>query len=380
MAFPGPQDVCILIPGFAGTSIQYKTLYWGWTELWLNYLNIHVDGFWPLQLADDGLSPGPDGGGYLTQYNELLSYYYGLLHDRLAHTFRVVDFPFDWRLDLLRSAGRLSDLIKSVQDPAHRVYIVAHSQGGLLARYTMQSLAGEQLGGLVTRLVCLGTPHYGTFSAVGLFNHGSPVYRQLLRLLQAESWSKWGMGGLVGAAAQVLGGQMGYWVGELDSVLATFPGLYQLLPMFSQRANWGGDGAWTAIWNASSYNSGNGYVKPKWLTNAEPLDDFLKSAIWPSQMVNVIGTGKPTIDSLRFPFDPCNPSDFTVNYQGDGTVPSWSANLPGVPSWQVEASHDELPYDNNVLAAITGLCINGLPGNQTAPPPTGTEYMQLLPV
>jgi len=54
-------------------------------------------------------------------------------------------------------AQRLADLIRALPEP--RVNIVAHSMGGLDARYAISQLG---LGGRVASLITIGTPHLGT--------------------------------------------------------------------------------------------------------------------------------------------------------------------------------------------------------------------------
>src|SRR2546423_10112245 len=54
-------------------------------------------------------------------------------------------------------AARLADLIRAVPEP--RVNIVAHSMGGLDARYAISKLG---LADRVASLVTIGTPHFGT--------------------------------------------------------------------------------------------------------------------------------------------------------------------------------------------------------------------------
>ncbi|MGW2085527.1 esterase/lipase family protein [Streptomyces sp. NPDC001880] len=56
----------------------------------------------------------------------------------------------------------------------HRVDIVGHSLGGLIARYYVQRLGGDQR---VRTLVTLGTPHAGT--AVALLASAHPIVRQM---------------------------------------------------------------------------------------------------------------------------------------------------------------------------------------------------------
>ena len=94
-----------------------------------------------------------------------------------------VIFSWDWRKDLVDAARHLSDLVQRLRevrgDPALRVDIVAHSAGGLVARYFVRfgaedvlaranlgaALASES-GGAVRRLVLIGTPNYGSVSAL----------------------------------------------------------------------------------------------------------------------------------------------------------------------------------------------------------------------
>jgi triacylglycerol lipase len=72
-------------------------------------------------------------------------------------------------------AARLADLIRSVPEP--RVNIVAHSMGGLDARYAISRLG---LADRVASLVTIGTPHLGT----PLADAGHAVFGRITRLLR----------------------------------------------------------------------------------------------------------------------------------------------------------------------------------------------------
>ncbi len=89
---------------------------------------------------------------------------------------RVVAVDYGWLATDLRSlAGRLAKEVERVcnQTGYERVHIVAHSMGGLVARYYVQRLGGDER---VHTLVTLGTPHGGTRWALALPH---PVLRQL---------------------------------------------------------------------------------------------------------------------------------------------------------------------------------------------------------
>jgi len=77
--------------------------------------------------------------------------------------------------DVREVAGRLRDAVEALcaETGYERVHLIGHSMGGLVARYYVQRLDGDQR---VHTLVTLGTPHSGTYAA-RVVPH--PVARQL---------------------------------------------------------------------------------------------------------------------------------------------------------------------------------------------------------
>lgn len=73
-------------------------------------------------------------------------------------------FPRFTFSDLTLSARLLKDKVDEVLavEDAGRVALVGHSMGGLIARHYVKFLGGHER---VSRLCCLGTPHYGTWTA-----------------------------------------------------------------------------------------------------------------------------------------------------------------------------------------------------------------------
>ncbi len=103
---------------------------------------------------------------------------------------RLYVFTYDWRQDNVKTVAKLDALIDQIRrdygDPGLRVDIVAHSMGGLIARYyerygTVDVLDGNsfQVTGLghskLRRMVLLGTPNQGTVGAVHKFLNGYRV-------------------------------------------------------------------------------------------------------------------------------------------------------------------------------------------------------------
>ncbi len=94
-----------------------------------------------------------------------------------------VTLSWDWRRDLVSASGELDAVIRQLRtlhgDPALRVDLVAHSAGGLVARYYLRFGASDVLdrehperaidaegAGSVRRAILIGTPNYGSVSAL----------------------------------------------------------------------------------------------------------------------------------------------------------------------------------------------------------------------
>lgn len=85
--------------------------------------------------------------------------------------------------DVHRAAGRLASLVEDLcAETGHdRVHVVGHSMGGLVARYYVQCLGGDDR---VHTLVTLGTPHAGTRAARLFVGRALSQLRPGSRLMQ----------------------------------------------------------------------------------------------------------------------------------------------------------------------------------------------------
>lgn len=99
-------------------------------------------------------------------------------------------FLHDWRQDNQKSAARLAEFIDAIRrdhgDPGLRVDLIAHSMGGLIARYFIRygradvlddndfpvTMAGADA---VRRVVLLGTPNVGSVESIRSYIRGNPV-------------------------------------------------------------------------------------------------------------------------------------------------------------------------------------------------------------
>jgi pimeloyl-ACP methyl ester carboxylesterase len=94
-------------------------------------------------------------------------------------------FAYDWRYDVFHVAtkpvaypdGESKLLFEEVKRLAAESYtgkvtIVAHSNGGLVAKALLHEYGGDELAGLVDKIVMVGTPQLGTPKAIGSLLHG----------------------------------------------------------------------------------------------------------------------------------------------------------------------------------------------------------------
>ena len=114
----------------------------------------------------------------------------------------LLEFPYDWRLDNRVNARRLQEVVTPALDrwrqyadaPDARVILVAHSMGGLIARYFLEVLGGWRD---CRALVTFGTPFRGSLDALGYLANG---YKKLHL--------------------------------DLTRAMRSFPSVYQLLPIY----------------------------------------------------------------------------------------------------------------------------------------------------
>ncbi|MBP1904775.1 hypothetical protein J2Z32_001399 [Paenibacillus turicensis] len=150
----------VLIPGIMASEI-----YAGSEKVWIPDWNFK-ENIEKLQMTKEGKeiiqlkagSPDPK--------------YYKTLHDYLNQQFHVVDFGYDWRFGAKVNAGLLKNKINQIKtdSPDSKIFVVAHSMGGIIATEYINLGYGKNIDKLVT----IGTPYLGAPKASYIFETGHP--------------------------------------------------------------------------------------------------------------------------------------------------------------------------------------------------------------
>jgi len=224
---------------------------------------------------------------------------------------------YDWRRGIDGLAAELSSRIAA---EGHReVMIVGHSMGGVVARLALAADTGR-----ITRVVQLGSPNLGSFAPVLALRAVYPTVRKLAALdlrHDAEDLAR--------------------------IVFRTLPSLHELLPdpalggkldLFDPAA-WPDDGL-------------------------RPERRLLEAAAaarerWPAgdgRCLHIVGVRQETVTQATL-----HGSEFhyTLERDGDGTVPLRLATLPGAKHWRVAEKHGGLPNNGKVISAVIDLLRTG---------------------
>lgn len=103
--------------------------------------------------------------------------------------------PYDWRLGI--DSSSIDPLISEIEKVAStsitkKVNIVAHSHGGLVAKYIIDYLKINGREELIDNLIMVATPQLGTPNAVGALLHGDGQELGLGFVLNKKNARKWG--------------------------------------------------------------------------------------------------------------------------------------------------------------------------------------------
>jgi pimeloyl-ACP methyl ester carboxylesterase len=296
----------IIVPGIMGSQLGLvRRAPLPHDLLWLDPMDIAAG---RLEL----LKPAPDDG--IVALGVVLYTYLRLKLHLQAAGFDPTFHDYDWRLGVDELGEALAARLR--REPAKRVMLVAHSMGGLVSRAAL-GMAGTAR---VERVVLLGTPNFGSFAAVQALRGTYAVVRKIASLSQEHSAE---------------------WLAE--QVFNRFPSLYHLLPPPGYCADL--DLFDPAEWPQSGPGPRRRLLAAA-ATRARPL------AAADERFAVIAGVNQETVTAVARRRD-----DFvyTITRNGDGTVPTEQALLPGARTYFTAAAHSELTRDRGVAQAVTDL-------------------------
>lgn len=308
----------IFIPGIMGSKLEKDgKVLWG-DSVWTMKGEFEKLAL-PLDLSDDGVQ----STGVLTELRVVggivkIKEYTAILDSLrkagLKDDKTLFVFHYDWRRSNRQSAAELAKRVEQwraqLDNPDTRFRIVAHSMGGLVAKYYVARLGGHKH---VDRLILLGTPNDGSAKSVMMMRGG---------LLDDE------VNAFLGEA-------------KVRKVVRTFPSTYELFPRLKTCCYWVSGQArepidlfsvdtWRKLdwiyWDNGEAERGWAFVADR-LRDAQDFHHLLTQNALPVEIHKVVGYTQPTLESLEVSR---SGNAYVVSQKlgpGDGTVTIESARL-----------------------------------------------------
>lgn len=332
-------EVVIMLPGIMGSVLESNG-----RVIWPGSV---LDMVRPFKHMKELLDPKTKAVDVIRKYG-IVGMYSALIEAIDLCGFREHDVPrtlfvhaYDWRKDNALAAEGLADRIDEVVKQVGsetRINLVAHSMGGLVSRYYLESGLYDSRRGFanVWQLITLGTPHLGAPVAL-------PIALGQERKLFLDAT------------------QAGRLAGHPD-----FPAVYQLFPPRGQpfATERGSDTRVSPVDVYSSPVASRLGLEQKNLTSAEEFHARLNLARKPQHVRYFFftGTRHKTVNSVQLQLGVGRGAAIRIERDGagDGTVPIWSASLTGVQMEPVCGEHGEI-FKHRDLQRVLGELL-GKPG------------------
>ncbi len=255
----------VIIPGILGSELTSKDRHGTEERIWLSPRRIVAGHMERLRLDEHGLKES--NSDYTIQATGIMKRYYGELMLSLSENWRVQAFWYDWRKDFRLAAAELQASIDSWFPADKPVHIIACGEGGLVARSYIAGNAKRWDDCRECRLVMLGTPNYGTFTAPQAITGHLEAIRRMDMLDKRHDRA------------------------DFRDIVRSFPSLYQLLPT----PNAPGTKEMHRLYEAKTY-SPDLQVPQLHLNMAMSFHEGLNSGkIDRERMIYVAGHNQPTV-------------------------------------------------------------------------------------
>jgi len=347
-SFSGPREAVVLLPGLMGSLLS--SVRGVITSLWLNPALILRGESHYLELNQEGVADRNPSIWATPVGCEKLCYIKPIL--TLHRACQLFEFPYDWRRPIQFNSDLLSQALErwADGDPAMQFTLVGHSMGGLVAR-AFAARHTEQAKRRIKRVIMHGTPHFGAAGAIGDLMEGN----RMMALASALNDNN-----------------------NLRRFVLNMPSAYQLLPaprgIFpeAQRpypANFD-------LYDARQWRLEG--LRQDLLDEGRRFHEMLADFNHPVEMIAIAGCHLETKTDAVLSFDAAERPSLLIHVQsegpdsGDGTVPLYSAQLPGAQMYYIQEVHRYLTRNDQVTQATIDLIYGRTPDLPTQlPPPRG---------
>ncbi|MGD8398207.1 MAG: hypothetical protein PVG11_05070 [Anaerolineae bacterium] len=348
------REAVVLLPGVMGSLLSSVR---GVTKLlWINPMLFVRGESSYLELTADGerdLHPEVD---VVPTALEKLSYTKAGL--ALRRHVDLYEFPYDWRRPIEWNGDLLGEYLErwAGLDETRQFTLVGHSMGGLVSRaYLARHPAAAER--LVKRLIMHGSPQFGAAQAVENLYVGNRMM-DIAGLLNQEN--------------------------DPRHLLINMPSVYQILPappdLFPDTRLYPAD--WD-LYDAAAWRLAG--IRQDYLELGRRFHQLLAGADPQVEIVQIAGCNLDTMVEVRRAFVDDERLELRPVWMGegpdagDGTVPLWSALLPGAQVYYVQEKHRNLSKNGDVIDATLALIHDGTPDLPDELPPRRSGLFRAAP-
>ena len=338
------RQAVVLLPGLMGSLMSsirgVTTLLWINPAIFLNgqsrYLELNQDGSGDMSPNIEAVPISLEKVVYLK---------IGLA---LSRQVDLYEFPYDWRRPIEWNGDILHEYIERWADgnPNQQFTLVGHSMGGLVSRAYLarHTRVAERR---VKHLIMHGTPHFGAAATIQNLIEGNQMMDIVTKLNNKN---------------------------QPRRLVMNLPSVYQLLPsppnLFPTSrpypANWD-------LYDAAAWQLED--LRQDYLDAGRRFHELLIGADPQVQMTEIAGCNVDTLVEVQRESGSGDKPQYKYIHKGegpdsgDGTVPLWSALLPGASVYYIQQGHVDLPSNRQVIKATLDLINGGTPDLPTQLPP-----------
>lgn len=315
---PTGASSVLFLPGIQASRLYTEGIFGTENRIWEPNINADVE---KLAMTSDGVSVNTvytrdvldEIFGISNIYKDFLGELADLKTNEIIADF--TPFAYDWRYDvrdIVRNGVQypnevryLVTVVEALAEASYteKVTIIAHSNGGLLAKALMMELEQRDVSHLVDKIVFVGTPQLGTPKAVGSLLHGLDL-NAVLGIVMNQRTGREVLQHL--PAAYGLLPSVEYLTKVNDAIIAGEPfGRKEVAEDLVAFYTSGGNGRGESM----SLNVPS-ILNPQLLQKAATLHQELSAWRAPegTEVFEIAGTGIQTIKGFEYRVFPCSPS------------------------------------------------------------------------